>query len=313
MGNRIIGIGGTLVGRPTEPGARPGPQRQARGIALVSVLWTLILLSAVAAGVSATVRNESRHVRNLLSATQSQYAAQGAIELAVLNLLAPMATRWPADGSVQHASIADARLRIAVFNENGKVDLNFAQQVLLDAVLTGANMHVEQRAALVDAIMDWRDGDDLRRLNGAEDSDYADAGKSYGAKDARFETVEELLLVLGMTPAIYESVAPLFTVYSRQPIPDPAFVPSQLRDFITELGSSSPDTTESVYTVHVEARVGDDVMTQLVATIVLAPGYRQSPYRILGWKQPLERLFSAEHDDSRNDPTDFSAGRVNGR
>ena len=59
-------------------------------------------------------------------------------------------------------------------------------------------------AALVDAIVDFRDEDDLHCLQGAEDRDYADAGLPRGAKDAAFEAVEELQQVLGMTREIYD-------------------------------------------------------------------------------------------------------------
>jgi general secretion pathway protein K len=45
---------------------------------------------------------------------------------------------------------------------------------------------------LVDAILDWRDEDDLHLVNGAEDPDYKAAGLPYGAKDGPFDSLEEL-------------------------------------------------------------------------------------------------------------------------
>ena len=56
--------------------------------------------------------------------------------------------------------------------------------------------------------MDWRDPDKLHRLNGAEDDYYLSLRVPYKAKNGNFETIDELLLVKGMTPEIlYGNVA----------------------------------------------------------------------------------------------------------
>jgi general secretion pathway protein K len=73
-------------------------------------------------------------------------------------------------------------------------------------------MEEDPAAALAAAIVDWRDEDDLSLLNGAEDRDYRDAGRTLGAKDAPFVAVEELMQVLGMTPEIYARLAPEVSV-----------------------------------------------------------------------------------------------------
>jgi len=62
---------------------------------------------------------------------------------------------------------------------------------------------------IVDSIVDWLDADDLHRLNGAEDeyyeANYEEQGQiaPYHPKNGRFDTLEELLLVRGMTPEIF--------------------------------------------------------------------------------------------------------------
>ena len=55
---------------------------------------------------------------------------------------------------------------------------------------------------IVDSILDWKDADDLHRLNGAESDYYLSLPNPYRAKDANFDTLEELLLVRGVTPEI---------------------------------------------------------------------------------------------------------------
>jgi general secretion pathway protein K len=80
----------------------------------------------------------------------------------------------------------------------------------------------DETARLVDAIADWKDEDDLRRLNGAERDDYRRAGLPWVPRNGPFEAVEELRLVVGMTPALYARALPLVTIYSQNARVNPA-------------------------------------------------------------------------------------------
>ena len=55
---------------------------------------------------------------------------------------------------------------------------------------------------IVDSILDWIDTDDLHRLNGAESDYYQSLPNPYKAKNGRLDTLEELLLIKGMSPDI---------------------------------------------------------------------------------------------------------------
>jgi DNA uptake protein ComE-like DNA-binding protein len=55
---------------------------------------------------------------------------------------------------------------------------------------------------IVDAIIDWRDTDATAGASGAESSYYNTLKPPYNCKNAPFETLEELLYVKGMTPAL---------------------------------------------------------------------------------------------------------------
>ena len=56
---------------------------------------------------------------------------------------------------------------------------------------------------LVDSIMDWRDPDELHRTNGAESDYYGSLSPPYSAKNGPLDSVEDLLWIRGMTPALY--------------------------------------------------------------------------------------------------------------
>lgn len=55
---------------------------------------------------------------------------------------------------------------------------------------------------LVHAVLDWLDGDDDRRERGAEREDYEDVEPVIVPRNGPIESIEELLLVRGMTPQI---------------------------------------------------------------------------------------------------------------
>jgi general secretion pathway protein K len=87
-------------------------------------------------------------------------------------------------------------------DESGKVDINTAPEVILKNLFMNHGVRQEDADTIVDSIMDWKDQDNLTRLHGAEDDYYMSLQNPYKAKNADFETLEELLLVKGITPEI---------------------------------------------------------------------------------------------------------------
>lgn len=58
----------------------------------------------------------------------------------------------------------------------------------------------DERSALVDAVLDWTDSDNIPRAYGAEEDFYQALDRPRHCRNAPFETAEELLLVNGITP-----------------------------------------------------------------------------------------------------------------
>ncbi|WP_375056548.1 general secretion pathway protein GspK [Zobellella sp. DQSA1] len=200
-----------------------------RGIALVSVLWVLILLTLLATGLSLNSRSQAQQSSNIIHAAQARHAADAGMHLAMLALAQPQDRQpWLADGSPYLLRLDDIDIRVAIFNESGRIDLNAAGPELLDGLLATTGLDDGQRARLVDAIMDWRDGDDLRRLHGAEYDDYIAAGLDYGPRNAPFQTVDEVLRVLGMTPEIYRRIRHSLTIRNPRNSINPLYAPRQV-------------------------------------------------------------------------------------
>ena len=188
-----------------------------RGIALVVVLWTLLLLSLIAAGFIAVARTEVRLARNALDNARAEALADAGVYRAIYELLGPNdGTKWRVDGRVYQIEFHEGVVRVSIQDEGGKIDLNHARDEHLRRLFQLVGLDDREAGALVDAIVDFRDEDNLHRLNGAEDTDYEAAGLAYGAKDAPFEAVEELRQVMGMTWEIFRKVAPYLTVHSKR-------------------------------------------------------------------------------------------------
>jgi general secretion pathway protein K len=199
--------------------SRPRQVASQRGIALVLALWLTVLLTVIASGFAFSMRGEAQAARNAISLAQARVAADGAVERTLFELQRPRVPEaWAADGTPHAWKEEEIDYRAYAVDEAAKIDLNFANEALLKSVLAKVGGLDDAAAGrLLDAIIDWRDTDDLRRPNGAEEADYRAANLKYPPSNAPFETVGELARVLGMTPDLFARIAPILTVYSRQP------------------------------------------------------------------------------------------------
>jgi hypothetical protein len=92
----------------------------------------------------------------------------------------------------------------AVTDEGGKLNVNTLIQLDPSGeLLYGALMLLPNMTAdVADAIVDWVDADDDPRPTGAESSTYQGFAKPYRAKNGPLNSVDELLLVKGVTPQL---------------------------------------------------------------------------------------------------------------
>lgn len=201
--------------RTKRNSATPPAATRPRGIALVAVLWVLVLLSVMAAGLLRDTTIETQTARNLLDNAEARALADAGVYRAVIGLMDRDAeARWQSDGRAYPWAFGDGALRISIFDEAGKIDLNLAPDDLVEGLFLALGAEPEHARLLVHAIADFRDTDDIARADGAEDADYRAAGLAWEAKDAPFAMVAELEQVLGMTRALYQAAAPHLTVHA---------------------------------------------------------------------------------------------------
>lgn len=205
-------------------------KKHQHGIALVLVLWATTLLTVIAASFAFSMRTDTLLAQNLAASARAQALADAGVQRALYEMFKPIADlqRWKGDGVPHQWEFGGGKLSIMVLDVSGKIDLNSASDDLLKGLLKSVGLTDEESNILLDAIVDWRDGDDLPRPKGAEVVEYKAAGLKYRPANAPFETVNELQRVLGMTPDLYANLADALTVDSHQAGINAAIAPKKV-------------------------------------------------------------------------------------
>src|SRR5262249_44943883 len=148
--------------------------------------------------------------------------AEAAVSRAALGLLDPRPeARWRPDGVPYEFGFDNARIRVQIQDELGRIDLNHADESVLVSLFQSVGLDPQSASSLVDKILDWRDSSPFKRLNGAKDRDYHAAGYAYRPRNGPFQSLDELKLVMGMTSELFRRVEPALTIYSGKQFLDP--------------------------------------------------------------------------------------------
>lgn len=217
----------------------PGPRAE-RGSILVAVLWAVFFLGALAVSIYALLAPQIGLAGRLKDRTRLHYLAQAGAQKAIVLLAEDDTPDW--DGfkdvwandeeifkdtrlgeagyvSVRYALIDDdddkeEETRWGLADEEGKININKATFEVLRQLFEVAGQTTSQTAGdTADSILDWVDEDDDPRANGAENGYYEGLAKGYACKNAKFQILEELLLVKGMTQEIFDKVSVHLTIY----------------------------------------------------------------------------------------------------
>jgi general secretion pathway protein K len=207
------------------------PKNQA-GIALFMVLWVLTLLSVIVGEFCHAMRTEVNITRNFKEMTQAYYIAAAGLNTAISQVIANRGEpygapsedgetdetiRWRVNAEIPAVAFAQGQFTVRIDNESGKINLNTAGNELLTLMLEGFELDDTDKNIIVDSILDWRDKDDLHRINGAENEYYLSLSDPYHCKNGDFDSIGELLLVRGMSPEIfYGGLKDRVTVYSEE-------------------------------------------------------------------------------------------------
>ena len=186
------------------------------GIALLMVLWALTILSAIVFSFTLMARTEVYATASFRAMAANRLLAEAGVERSIMELLYRNANKGQTtvpeggdpvlvDGTLYAGRMNKGLYTFRITDESGKIPLNAltdATGVVLKNLIVNMGYSQEDADTVVDSILDWMDQDELHRLHGAESEYYMSLPNPYKAKNGPFDTLDELLLVKGVTPAM---------------------------------------------------------------------------------------------------------------
>jgi general secretion pathway protein K len=189
-----------------------------KGVALIMVLWVIAILSVVVLEFSFGMRTEANLAKNFKEEASLYALADGGLQRAIVELIykhdsriqqkrkamkieeiPPGKEEWITDGRPNTLSFNLGKCEVRILGEDGKININTVSETLLRKIIGNMGLEGEARDVAVDSILDWRDPDDFYRINGAENDYYQSLPNPYECKNRNLDTIEELLLVKGVT------------------------------------------------------------------------------------------------------------------
>ncbi len=266
------------------------------GMALVTVLWTVALLSALAIAVSTSFREFAAIVAIDHDRVKADMLIDAGLDVAG-DIVRRLGER-PLTERETVITLGTGTVRISLGDEGGRININKAPVPVLAALLRSAGI-VDQADALAQAIDAWRRATVSQPVNATGQNDLP-----------AFTDVQQLTDISGMTPDGVAAIAPLATVFGDDKVnvftAPPAVLsslPGANRGQIDALLSARQDGTmlegqvqhllgpasqyvklksRPIARVHLVARVADGYRIAVRAVVVAVPEDRR-PYRVLEW------------------------------
>lgn len=215
MSNRKLQTLNSLIRNPQSE------FRNSRGIVLIMVLWVIAILSVIVLEFSFAMRTEVNIAKNYKEETQLYAMAEGGVQRAIAELIykqdprvqqkrnkkieevPPEQREWMTDGRPYSLPFDQGTCEVKITSEAGKVNINAVSDTTLRKIIGQLGLEGDARDIVVDSILDWRDPGELHRLNGAKNDYYQSLKEPYNCKNGNLDSIEELLLVRGVTPGLF--------------------------------------------------------------------------------------------------------------
>ncbi len=234
------------VERQSSRSSGPGRLDAQGGFILIAVLWLLVALGAVGLNAAMGFRTERLAAANLLDEARGREVANAGAEYARARLVgatldraeelraesraqqartrsrtqsveslfrnaSPVDDVWrdPQELVIAEKTLGDASFSLRLRDTGAAFDLNTADEEMLRGFFSlGLSLDYALADRITQAILDWRDEDDLPRLGGGEREEYLRAGAAILPANRPFATIDELRHVLGVTPEIFAAARP---------------------------------------------------------------------------------------------------------
>ena len=181
------------------------PTPAAQGSALLAVLWLSAALATIAISLADTVRGEAERSATAVDGLRSQDLAVGGLRRAILYMdwgrSHPDNPRFKPPVPFFAFDFPEGQTVVDVLPEDAKFDINAAVPGDLFNLLVNLGVDAARAQDITAAIVDWR----APPPGGSSPFDdfYASRRPPYRAAHARFQEIEELLSVVGVTPDLF--------------------------------------------------------------------------------------------------------------
>jgi general secretion pathway protein K len=277
-----------------------------RGFVLVTVLWMIALLSALAMAASVTFRGFTGIVALDRDRVQVEALLTGGLEAAVRSVAGLGET--PIDQIETRTVLSTGSVSAQLSDEGGRIDIGKAPVEVLAGLFRMVGAPAREADAIAQTIAELRQPADGNRANVPPGSQNGGGGET--TRELVFTDVRQLARVPGMAPEWVAAVAPLATVYGSEsvnPLTAPAEVLAALPGgdmqrasaFVQRRRELAADaarlasilgtpqkyldvTSHSIVSVRLVARTTNGFTQGAHAVIVMVPK-DLSPYRVLAW------------------------------
>jgi general secretion pathway protein K len=202
------------------------PPSQERGIALITVMLVLAVVTVALVAMSSDRQMDIRRTENQLRSTQAWEYWHGLEAWAEQQLRTDLAeNEYDADTDIWDKPLPKTQLPEGSFTAEiielqGRINLN---NLLVDGHASELDVlrlkrlftNLDIKPELVDGMLDWMDADmEIRYPDGAEDETYGKQSPPYRTSNTPFSDLSELLRVQGFTLEDYEKLLPYIYVAS---------------------------------------------------------------------------------------------------
>ena len=312
--------------------------RTDKGLALIVVLWVITLLTIMASSFSLTIQREAAITSGIKERAEARALAEAGINYATLMLLAQdKELRWQAFDSLYEIEYAGKRIRIQIADESGKLNINLATKEQILQLLSSFVIHeslvideahvIDESLvdSLSDAIIDWRDKNDIQMPNGAEKQQYAEADLKYEPRNANFKSIEELQMVIGMTSEIYQQMEDMISIYTKNKQINPTTATRTMLLTLPDISDEMVDeylqqrienerngetvsqpawfkgsaSNSNVYMIISEAMIDKNISEKIMAVIKKTRARSGLPFEIVKWStdHQMPSLFLPDNDE----------------
>ncbi len=189
--------------------------KQQHGAALVTTLLISLMIITISMLVTSLVRGKIRTAREIKAGMAASIKAENLLQetLFILSIhpFEGAGIEWRENNNTLTWSFDDRPIplrdgSVRIQDTNGIFPLWPFDSIRLEKLFRQYGIDESDSRIFLDSLDDWLDEDDLKHLNGAEQKAYRAMGVDYGPRNDYWQSREELLLVRGMTPKIWQAI-----------------------------------------------------------------------------------------------------------